>query len=70
MNESEVRNISDKKFIKALKDAKDVHGIIKLTHDLGYRSQGTLNSWFKNNCVPNLAKFRIYLCLKEYGIKL
>ena len=68
--EKDIVKISDKKFVKALKKAKDTYGIIKVTHDLGYRSQGTLNSWFKNNAVPNLAKLRIKNCLDSYGIKL
>lgn len=47
------------KLIKLIK----LHGVARVSNDLGYRSESTIQKWIVGNRIPNVAieKVRIYL---------
>lgn len=54
--------------LKKLKKIISEIGIVKVTHDLGYLSHGTLCTWFRNNKIPLKAQEKVKEYLKEKGL--
>jgi hypothetical protein len=58
--------------IREIKKLAQLHGVSKLSADLGYRSPATIYWWLRTNKIPDTAKVRVreYLegeraCLKK-----
>lgn len=42
-------------------------GILKVANDLGYKTQGTIYKWIRNNEIPRLAQDRVKRYLTRKG---
>lgn len=51
-----------------LKKIIEKEGMLKVSNDLGYRSQTTITNWIRNNKIPNVAKAKVETYLSTKGV--